>query len=251
MNHPRRFQFQFSPCAVVCPEENADQTDIIIFINNYKLRAHAIGHFANTEEMKHWAMLPDWDLNVFSTCINSLKDLGCPFFNLNMDRLPPCKDASFRCPVTVNCGEVVKPLEEAYSQAIQKIIDKTGSLPRYSRFIGRQNRYFCWLFSNQGILIKMEWSRDAYNVMTAYKPRQGSNLPFKTILGHIIRRIGSEAGAQLIWCDQTTWGLVQGDPENDPPQNENRKKQKASGRPVRFIRGGGQSWRQYLNEEQS
>jgi hypothetical protein len=251
MNHPRRFRFQFSPCAVVCPEENADQTNVIIFINNYKLRAHAIGHFVNTEEMKHWATQPAWNLNVFGTCIDRLKDLGCPFFDLNMGHLPPCNDTSFRCPLAVNCGEVVTPLEEAYSQAIQKIIDETGNLPRYSRFADRQNGYFCWLFSNQSILIKMVWSHDVYNVMTAYKPRQGGSLPFKAILSHTVSRIQSEAGAQLIWCDQTTWGLDQGDPENDPLQKENRKKQKTAGRPGRYIRGGGQNWRQYLNQEQA
>lgn len=250
MNHPRRFQFQFSPCAVVCPDENAAQTDIIIFNNNYKLRAHAVGHFANTDEMRHWAMQPGWDLNMISSCINSLKDLGCPFFSLDMNHIPPCNNASYRCPFADNCCDVVKPLEEAYCQAIQSIIVETGGLPRYSRFISQQNGYFCWLFSNQSILIKMAWNRDAYNIMTAYKPRQGSNLPFKAILNHTINGIEFEAASQIVWCDQMTWGLDQDNQENESSIKETRKKQKTADRSGRYIRGGGQNWRQYLNGEQ-
>lgn len=245
MEHSRRFRFQFSPCPVVCPDENEEQTDIVIFFDAHKLRAHAIGHFANTTEMKNWAMLPGWNWNTITHCTDRLRDIGCPFFSLAMAHLPPCANSGYRCPYDEICRITVRPIEDAYCLAIHGIIEEIGSLPRYSRFVDKEKQYYCWLFSDRGIVVKMVWNRDAYNVMTAFKPSQGNNLPWSLLLKRMVDRIQSQGGSRVVWCDWKTWGL-----DHDGPESDTRKKRRKtgrSGRSARYIRGGGHNWRQFLD----
>jgi hypothetical protein len=238
--HSRQFRFQFSPCAAVCPDEKEDQTDVVIFFDERKLRAHAIGHFANTTEMDDWAVSPGWDWNTITHCTERLRDLGCPFFGLDMAHLPPCNNRSYRCPHDDICRVELRPIADAYCRSIHDIIEEIGRLPRYSRFVDKSEQCFCWLFSERCILVRMVWNRDAYNVMTAFNPRQGLNLPWRALLKQTVDRLQMEAYYRIVWCDRATWEL-----DNDSRQTHTRNKRKKTGR---YIRKSGQSWRQYLDQ---
>ncbi len=253
MNHPRRYQFHFQPCDVISPDEPEDRTDVILFFRDNKLRSHAVGHFVHTEEMKYWGKKSDVTPEMIFSSVDQLRELGCPFFTLNSSHLPPCQSSGYLCSLEQKCRVIVQPIENAYCAAMENIIRETGDLPRLSRFQGRSAAFYCWLFSDQSILIKMVWEKNCYNLMTAYKPRQGISEPFRETLNHVARKICLESNGEIVWCHPESWNRNGNGSTDTPLEKEShltRKNRRSSYRQTK-SRGGAKNFRDYLdaNEE--
>lgn len=251
MDHPRRFSIDMTHCPPLCPEEpSSGPTDVLCFISDHKLLAHAVGHYANTLEMRHWRQCGGYDEHAVSGCIDTLRDLNCPFFRLNMAHLPPCNVKSHSCTCIDRCFIAAAPLMEAYVRAIRVLLEESAGIPRYARFNDQQSDCFCFMFSDRSIVVKLIWNRNAYNVMTAHHPMAGKDIAFRNILEHQIRRISREAESHIAWCTETTWGLIPEDPETDDDCGRTpQRKNKNSGRKRRYIRGGSRNFRQYYEDE--
>jgi len=250
MGHSRSFSYDFTACPPVCPSESGTgETDVLCFLQEHKLRAHAVGHYANCLEASSWKRVGGYDAEMIRSSIDSLRDLECPFFLLNQEHLPPCGASKYRCPKEASCQTITSLLVQAYVEAIHRVIAECCRLPRFVRFFDSEKSCFCWLFSDHAIVVKMVWKGKAYHVMTAFHPRPGSDLSFRERLQWMVRRIHVDAHAAKGWCTENSWGLIWEEPEPEPTQNRPDKHRAVSRKTVRYVRGGSRNWRQYLDQE--
>ena len=250
MSDSRRYSFDLTACPPVCPNElGTGETDVLCFLKDHKLRAHAVGHYANSLETYSWKRVGGYDAEMIRSCVDALRDLECPFFRLNQEHLPPCNQSEYLCTYDASCRTITPPLVQAYVDAIHRVMAECCRLPRFVRFFDSEKSCFCWLFSDHAIVVKMVWKGKAYHVMTAFHPRQGSGIPFREQLRWMVRRVNIDSHAAQGWCTEASWGLIWEEPEAEPTKAESGKRNAISRKTARYVRGGSRSWRQYLDQE--
>jgi len=245
-DHPRFREIDVYQCSPKCPNEEG-QLKVVLFYRDENLRSHAVGHFANMEEIHEWKRWQDIDLNAVTKSIDSLREIGCPFFVINAHR-PPCRAGEKRCSLFQRCSPVVSYLETAYQGGIEKILKEGGTIPRYARFQDRNNDCFCWMFPDGKVLAKLVWHEPYYNVMTCFRPKQGFSARWKEIRDYTIRKIQNEGGKTVTWCTEDNWGFGASDSEQDRTSHKREKHKSGRPKPKRHRRGA-QSWREYISSE--
>ncbi len=202
---------------------------IIFFVNDYKLRSHAVKHLTNSIDFENiWKNVLSKDIRFISNIISALKAIDCPFFELNYET-PPCH----KCHSYKDCTRYVSSLETEYLEGINQFIIQTGILPRYAVYNSnnRKMEILSVLSDSRVVLKACQIEGNIFNLMTCYAK---NGLSFFHILRKEVSKIESEAdNKNILWCNSSNWAI-----------GLNIEDKKKSKNPYR--RAGGDNWKQYL-----
>ncbi|MEE4357087.1 MAG: hypothetical protein V2I97_11515 [Desulfococcaceae bacterium] len=157
---------------------------------------------------------------------------------------PPCQN----CPVYSSCTAIVRELETAYLNAVEKLIGEGGMLPRYACFYSkRDNNSALWAVPDRKFVVKTSIWEGIYNVSTCHNPAQKK---MGEILLHQIHKIRKEAdtGRGIVWCDEDTWNIRKSE-KNQTNREPDGKKKKKGKKLLPYRRGGSNTFRNYLPED--
>ena len=245
MNHSRYLEIGIKPCIHYKSERLESLLKIVLFKNDKNLRSHTIKHFANLLEFeKIWRRYVPKGINenVITSSASAIKDIGCPYFNLSLNT-PPCH----HCTIFDLCNEHIKELESLYLSCLEKVLQEGGNIPRYAHFLSkRHDNEMIYLMPESAVIaIASILKNDIYNLSTCYvKP----NTRLNEMRDREIQKIKDEASLNTIaWCNELGWGIQSFIDKIDLPERVNKKTNKKRQKAKPF-RGGGQTWRQYLDE---
>lgn len=176
--HTRYREIPVEENDLFCPQRKEPVLKIILFINDGKLRSHTVKHLADMNELGNvWEKILPRDRSLVTQCINNLQHMGCPFAE-KISSKPLCDK---ECIHFEKCGVIISETEELYVNAIEEIIKKGVSVPRYAcLFSDNNNTYQFWLMPDQPFIVKAsllgerDTYTDTYNLMTCYGSKDRS-----------------------------------------------------------------------------
>jgi len=231
--HPRYKTYRIeSPCRNSSCPENGPDLKIIFFINDEKLRSHAIKHLADTNEIDIFKKLSN-DVksshNVIIKYSDSIKDIGCPYYTQSTYSDPPC----LSCKIYNQCSQYAKSIEDIYIKAIDATLLQGIAIPRYACYHNSEYnlKYFATVARTKAV-VHAYYANDykAYNMLTCYCGL--SNNKLGDFLNFQQTRIHQQAMGRgsVIWCKPDNWQPPAGN------QNKRPRYRRGSGKAREFLK---------------
>ncbi|MEW5734818.1 MAG: hypothetical protein AB1921_08180 [Thermodesulfobacteriota bacterium] len=231
-------------------DSSGEKLRLVLFLKEEKLRAHAVKHMTDTaEERTTWKSLGEAERRIVSRTIAALQDLACPHFTLGTAAVP-CEAGRQACRLYDACTPLTEELCELYRAAIHQFIREGARVPRMARFLSdRDHNLNLTLMPDRPVVVKAsQMEEDVYNVTTCYG---GQDVSFARMRDMQVEMIKNEArGRNITLYTDFAWGFEKREREKEAAQQTRKDKTAAARKPAARFRGGGQSWRKYLDDDE-
>ncbi len=247
MDHERYREIELHGEGPAGTRPRGDSLKVVLFRKPEKLRSHAVKHFTNlTETDTSWkAMGGDFHAMV-TRAIHELQDLGCPYFSQGT-ATPPCQGAAARCRLFHPCGRIVGEMEKKYLELVEGFLSESGRAPRYAYFHSDSENaeIFCAMPDRPVVVKAVRWKDEVFNLSTCYSGAGVSFTEMRDIQLDKIRNEARSRNTQL--CSDRAWGVdtAAEEPGGEPDRPDSKKPGRPEKKP---FRGGGHSWRRYLED---
>lgn len=217
----------------------------IFFLDDAKLRSHAVKHFLSLAEQEEWQKFRSAPTDISTRCIDGLRELGCPYIAASAIN-PPCWAGNARCRLFGACGEFVAPLEKAFLEGCREVVQQGMDRPRSVLYRGDGQDKFWWCLADVPIVAKFAQMDDIFNLMTCHRPLAEIAAPWHRVRSHVVNAVRSQCTGKAAWCNPETWGL-------EPPAEPSRKRRhdkdssRKPGRRKNFKTRKQSGWRSYLD----
>jgi hypothetical protein len=239
-NHKRYHEFSLSSCFDPFLKDETSTLNIILFMDDRKLRNHAVKHLTNPGEFEAvWGKMVPLSNQAISENIEFAKSIGCLYFSLGAQS-PPCN----ACRLFDRCTDIMRDVDDAYLKCAEQVIEQCCRIPRFAYFIaGTSDQSFVFALPDRPIVMKAsQLDKKIFNLMTLYNR---PDIAFTEFRENEIRKISYQAERNNIsWCTEETWGMEIHSKETISPKKAKKGKKKLKP----YKKNCKQNWKEYLDE---